>query len=419
MAGQIIGDGIRYTEILDAKFRSCLLLIRFYTPRDEQTAPVHALLTDLLTISSSSFPGLSALSRKLDALYAADFSGRLMLCGDAAALCFSASWLDDRFALEQEDITGEMLQLITDCLLKPHLNNKGFSEPEFSVCKQNLLDDIDCERNDKRLYALQRAAALSFHGEPAAIPPFGDRHHAKAVSSQKVYSVWQHILLTSPIEIVCILPSPKPVRAALEAAFSGIQRRPVSVPLQAFSPLRKKAQRCTEHSNINQSKLVLTYKFRDIPPDVLRMLNGILGGISNSLLFLNVREARSLCYYCTSSCSFLKGILSIDCGVQSSDIQAAEEAVQEQITLLSSGKFPDSMLQEAVMEYQGRSAMLKNVSANVADSIADGYMLEDLRSSDEIAAALSSITKEQIASAARQLVADTVYILQAEEAEEP
>ena len=131
MPEQMIGNGIRYTEICDPKFRSCMLLLRFYMPRDAQTAPVHALLTDQLTASSAAYPGLSALSRRLDALYAADFSGRLMLCGDAAALSFSASWLDDRFALEQEDLTGEMLELVTGCLLKPNLTDGGFSEPEF------------------------------------------------------------------------------------------------------------------------------------------------------------------------------------------------------------------------------------------------------------------------------------------------
>ena len=419
MPEQMIGNGIRYTEICDPKFRSCMLLLRFYMPRDAQTAPVHALLTDQLTASSAAYPGLSALSRRLDALYAADFSGRLMLCGDAAALSFSASWLDDRFALEQEDLTGEMLELVTGCLLKPNLTDGGFSEPEFSLCRQNLLDDIDCERNDKRLYAMQRAAALSFEGEPAALPPFGERQYAEAITPQQAYAVWTQILRTAPIDVVCILPSAKPVRAALEAAFSQIPRSPVPAPLQAVSPLREVPQRCEERISMNQSKLVMTYKFRGIAPDVLRMLNSILGGINNSLLFLNVREARSLCYYCLSSYSLLKGILSIDCGVQSTDLPAAEAAVSEQIALLRRGEFPESMLREAVLDYQGRAAVRENTNSGTAGRIADGQMLGDTRSPDEIAAAFSQITRAQIAEAARQLVPDTVYILRAEEADEP
>ena len=419
MTEQTLGNGIRYTEIRDPKFRSCLLLIRFYTPRDAQTAPVHALLTDLLTASSADYPGLSALSRKLDALYAADFSARLMLCGDAAALSFSASWLDDRFALDGEDITGEMLRLVTGCLLRPHLAHGGFCEPEFSVCRQNLLDDIDCERNDKRLYALQRTASLCFAGEPAAIPPLGERSFAEAVTPKQAYAVWEHLLRTAPIDIVCILPSKKPVRTALEAAFAQIPRSPEPVPLSAPTPLREMPLRCTEHMSINQSKLVLVYQFREIEADVLRMLYGILGGINNSLLFLNVREAKSLCYYCLSSYSILKGVLTIDCGVQNADLQAAEDAVQEQIGLLRRGDFPDSMLREAVLDYIGRTAAQENTNSGTAERIADGLMLGDSRSPDEIAAALAAVTKEQIMHAARMLTPAAVCILRAEEAEEP
>ncbi|MBR6106507.1 MAG: insulinase family protein [Oscillospiraceae bacterium] len=417
MADPMIGNGIRYTEIIEPKFRSCLLLLRFYTPRNVQTAPVHALLTDLLTASSADEPGLSALSRKLDALYAADFSARLMLCGDAAALSFSASWLDDRFALCGEDITGGMLKLVTGCLLRPNLADGGFCEPEFSVCRQNLLDDIDCERNDRRLYAMQRASELCFAGEPAAIPPFGDRQHAAAVTPKQAFAVWEQLLHTAPIDIVCILPEEKPVRSALESAFSGIPRCPVPVPLSALTPLRDAPLRCTESMRISQSKLVLVYQFRNIAPDVLRMLNGILGGINNSLLFLNVREARSLCYYCLSSYSLLKGVLSVDCGVQTADLPAAEEAVREQIALLQSGDFPDSMLREAVLDYIGREAAQENTNAGIADRIADGLMRGDTRSPEETAAALAAVTKAQITEAARQLTPAAVYILRAEEAE--
>ena len=167
----------------------------------------------------------------------------------------------------------------------------------------------------------------------------------------------------------------------------------------------------------NRGKLVLVYQFRNIAPDVLRMLNGILGGINNSLLFLNVREARSLCYYCLSSYSLLKGVLSVDCGVQTADLPAAEEAVREQIALLQSGDFPDSMLREAVLDYIGREAAQENTNAGIADRIADGLMRGDTRSPEETAAALAAVTKAQITEAARQLTPAAVYILRAEEAE--
>lgn len=416
MAEQQIGSGIRYTEIIDPKYRSCLLLMQFYTARTAETAPALALLTDLLTASSAEHPGISALSLRLDSLYAADLSAKLTLCGDGAMLSFTASWLDDRFALEHEDLTGEMLRLVIGCLLHPHAENGAFCEPEFRICRQNLLDDIDCERNDKRIYAMQRAASLTFAGEPAALPPYGSRAAAEALTPALVYRVWQQLLRDAPLDIVCILPSARPVREALTAAFSGLHRSPAAVPLFALSPKKPAAIREEEHMALNQSKLVIVYKFRDIPRDVIHMLNSLLGGINQSLLFLNVREKRSLCYYCLSSVSVLKGTLTIDCGVQTADLQEAEEAIREQITLLRRGDFPASMMQKAVLDYRRRAAITENSNAAAAARIADSHLFGDDRSPEEIAAALEQITAAQIQAAAEQLTPDTVYILRAEEA---
>ena len=110
-------NGLRYTALCSPKFRSCLLTFYFYVHRTKETAPVHALLTDLLTASSAAYKDHAALSLRLESLYAADFSAKLSLCGDDAALVFTASWLDDRYALNGEAITGQVLGLILGCLL--------------------------------------------------------------------------------------------------------------------------------------------------------------------------------------------------------------------------------------------------------------------------------------------------------------
>ena len=93
MPETMIGNGIRYTEIHDPKFRSCLLTIQFHVPRNAQTAPVHALLPDLLTASSADYPSVNAMTLRLESLYAADFLAKVSLCGDGAVLDFTASMM--------------------------------------------------------------------------------------------------------------------------------------------------------------------------------------------------------------------------------------------------------------------------------------------------------------------------------------
>ena len=111
-------------------------------------------------------------------------------------------------------------------------------------------------------------------------------------------------------------------------------------------------------------------------------------------------------------------MLTVDLGVQTADLQAAQDAVAAQIACLQRGDFPDSMCREAVLDYERQAAVTANVNASVAARIADGHLFEDDRTPEEIAAALSRITKAQIMEAAAQLTLDTVFVLRAEEADD-
>ena len=55
-----------------------------------------------------------------------------------------------------------------------------------------------------------------------------------------------------------------------------------------------------------------------------RLMNALLGGTPHSLLFRNVREKLSLCYYCASSYDRLKGLLLIDSGVEEQNAEKAK-----------------------------------------------------------------------------------------------
>ena len=77
------------------------------------------------------------------------------------------------------------------------------------------------------------------------------------------------------------------------------------------------------------------------------VMSAVLGGTPTSKLFLNVREKESLCYYCVSRVDNNKGIMLIDSGVESENIQRTEESVLRQLELLKKGEITDGELEEA------------------------------------------------------------------------
>ena len=412
-------NGIRYTGLCSPKFRSCLLTLHFYVPRTPETAPVHALLTDLLTSSSAAYPEISALALRLESLYAADFSAKLSLCGDSAALVFTASWLDDRYALNGEKITDAVLELMLGCLLHPNAENGAFRADAFRICRQNLLDDIDCIRNDKREYALQQAAALAYRGEPAAISAHGERAAAEQITAESAYRLWQEILQTSFADIVCVTPEPRPeIRGTVLRALSSVRRPAAQVSVCAPSPLKPVPAFAAEQMPLEQSKLVMAYKYSGIRREVMAVFCGVLGWISDSLLFENLREKQGLCYYCALQHAVTKQTVFIDTGIDSAQAQAVQDAVSEQLLAMKNGAFTDDMMERAVLRYEYQTAAATDAPDTAAEMAVIRHRLNDPRTPAEFAAAMRRVTRAELSEAAEQLRPDSVYLLQASGGEE-
>lgn len=413
-------NGMQYTELYDAKSRSCILKLYFYVHRNAEAAPVHALITDLLTSASQAYPSVAEMSMRLDTLYAADFSGELTLCGDDAVLIFSAAWLDDRFALENEPVTDGVLDLVLGALFRPFAENGAFCDPIFRICKQSLLYEISGAQNNKRSYALQRASEIFFCDEPAAIPLTGTYEAVERVTPETAYRAWQEILRTAFIDIVCVTPAPKPqIAARIRAAFGGIRREPIRLCLRAPSSRKAEPVRVTEQMDVEQSKLILAYKYdSDIPAEVLEMLKALLSDSPDSLLFQNVREKRGLCYYCSLRVDRLKRTVYIESGVSAKQLQETEAAVSAQIDALRNGGFTDEMMEEAILQYEYRSAAATDTVNGIAAAAAAQHVFDDPRSMQEIAEAMRRVTRADIAAAAAKLMPDTVYILRPSDGEE-
>ena len=140
-------------------------------------------------------------------------------------------------------------------------------------------------------------------------------------------------------------------------------------------------------------------------------MSAILGGTPTSKLFVNVREKQSLCYYCASSVDNAKGIMLIDSGVETKNIEKTEDAVLEQIRLLKNGCITDEELSAAKLA-------LKNAYISSLDSLAalqsfyiNGILCNLPMAPLEAASIVENITKEQVTELAKQIQPDTVFSL--------
>lgn len=143
----------------------------------------------------------------------------------------------------------------------------------------------------------------------------------------------------------------------------------------------------------------------------MRLMTALFGGTPFSKLFLNVRERLSLCYYCAARLDRIKGIVLVDCGVETENIEKARKEILAQLTSLQNGEFTDEELENTKLS-------LINSMKTVGDSpsyVEVWYLSQICYSTqntpqDEIDLE-NKVTRDEVIAAAKQVKLDTVYVL--------
>lgn len=135
------------------------------------------------------------------------------------------------------------------------------------------------------------------------------------------------------------------------------------------------------------------------------------------MLFMNVREKLSLCYYCAASFAEKSGVMFVDSGVESENIEPARKEIENQLALTAKGEFSDELLEQAKL---AMVCALKGADDSPRN-IADWYFSdctkseEDILSPEKLSELIEKVTKKQVMEFAASLKLDTVYVLTGKE----
>ena len=180
-----IAQGVRLCAVPTDKFKTCRIKISLAMPLDSN-ASARAILPYYLSRRSAKYPDFTALHRQLDELYGATVSGNVSKRGEAHIISISVSAIDDRFALDGDKVALECAQLLADMLFDPVKDGDCFPEDIIEQEKHFLAEEIENEKNEKRIYATNRCEEIMFAGEAYSINPLGKTDIVKALTPQDV-----------------------------------------------------------------------------------------------------------------------------------------------------------------------------------------------------------------------------------------
>lgn len=410
-----LADGVYFNSVKDDRFKTMRITANIIVPLSAETASANALLLGVLSRSCAAYPDFTSLSRKLFSLYGADIAANFGKAGDRQVLSLSISGLDDRYSLDGESISRELTRLLCEVIFSPNLKDNAFIPSEVEQERRQLLDLIDSEFNDKRSYANSQLVKNMFGSTPFGVKRYGTAEAIKAVTPASLYDTWKQLLGTAHFEIMYIGDSsPDMAESVITEAFSSYKRTPaeiVSVPYISDS----EEKTVVEEMELSQSKLVMGFRSTIALPSeqvyAMSLMSAVLGGTASSKLFLNVREKQSLCYYCASRYEKHKGVLYVDSGVESANIEKAREGILKEIEDMKNGE---------ISEFELNSAKLAMINAfNSSNDSIEGIETwyggqlfnPEIRSIEELSEIYMAITEEDIVAAANTLTLDTVFVL--------
>lgn len=417
-----VADGIRLTFAQTNQFKTAVMSLSVSVPLSGNAA-ANALLIRLLARTTKKYPSTLQMNRALASLYGATITPIVEKQGESQVLRLLLSALDDRFTLNGESVCKECIRLLCDCFFSPDVTPEGFKEENIALEKRLLIERIDAERDEKRIYARERLIEEMCKDEVYGKSKYGTKEEIEALDGKTLLAQWKDLLLHAPMEFGFVGSTAK------DELLSLLKERCAPYPKEKITELHTEFQTesygsrtVTEAQPVNQGKLVIGFRagmtFDMDNYAAIRLMTAIFGGGTFSKLFVNVREKMSLCYYCAARLISAKGLILVESGVETENAEKALAAIRAELDAVRRGDFTDEVIEQAKLSICDALRGVSDSNSGILGWFGSFTTASRFYTPQEIAEMIRNVSREEIVLAANLISEDTVYILQSENKEE-
>ena len=406
-----ISDSVRIINLTDNKFKTFRIAFKMLLPIDRETASENAVLTSMVCRLTKEFPDYTALSRKLASLYGAGIYSDVTKMGDNQVLNIALSGISGKYAFGGEKMEQELLSILLSAVFSPLKDERGlFPEESFIQEKRQIIESIEADFNDKRIYAIDRCIAELYRNEKAGIYKYGTKESVNAIDEKKLPEMWSEVLKRAQFVIFVTGDCDYKYIENTVKEYFNFEREPYKLTNEVRKASETPNTVCDE-MKLAQSKLVLGFRTECCDVNALKLMSVIYGGSATSKLFVNVREKLSLCYYCSCRPAVLKKAFLVESGVETDKLYDAQSAILNELEEIRKGNITEE-------EFSNAKLALFNSLNGIEDSL---YSLEifyqnqifdsEVYTPKEQLEKIKAVTLEDVINAAKLTKLDTVYIL--------
>lgn len=421
-----LASGIYLTAIETEKFKSACLSLTLLTPLRKETASLNAVVPYILRRGTEEYPTMGAISRELDHLYGATWEPIVRKKGESQGVGFIGSFIDDAYTLEQDSVLEKAGHMLAQLVLRPVREEGVFAAEYVMGEKENLVQIIRSQMNDKRQYATLRLVQEMCKGEAYGVDRLGSEETARAITASGAWNAYLDLLKTARVEIhYCGSADLQRVEKLLCELVDGLKahraENTVKLGVEIVPHAKQEARRVVERIDVTQGKLTMGFRTGGLNiggPEfpAMQVFGALYGGTATSKLFMNVREKLSLCYYASSMVEAMKGIMVVSSGVEFNNMEKAEREILAQLDAIKNGVFTAEELESAKQAVISAYESISDGRSGLEQYYLNAALTDIWLSPEERVKQVRAVRAEDVRQVAQAMELDTVYQLLGKEA---
>lgn len=312
-------QGIYLDTKVSTKYKSNLMVIKFISPYSAAAASKRSLLARMIEDGSESIKNKGALEQKLASLYGASLGVSVHRNGNFLEFTLKTSLVRPSLIKDlAPDIIDQWYSLIESLLFEQNFSDVSqWDATRFNREKQLLLSRMNRQKDDKEQLVTKKLLEKIYQDDASkSLDGFGSEELLVQLSLADVAQEYRKLIDESLVLIATHgeFEEARLTEVIKKWPLSGRDKRynytenQISINSEVYTFHRQAVEGKQTHLAMGYSfPFINTLKGRV----QMQVLNAILGGLPNSLLFMEIREKQSLAYSIYSSIDFSRSLLAI------------------------------------------------------------------------------------------------------------
>jgi len=196
-----IKQGIKAHLIKTDLFKTNMISGIITVPLTRENVTKNALIVSMLRRGTAKFKTQTELSRELENLYGAGFECGIDKFGDNQILRFYMDSINDKFALNNEEILKNTLNILLQIMFNPLLENGKFKQEYLEIEKENLAKIIKAKIDDKDLYSYETCISKMYGEKGFGLYKYGYLEDLENINVENLTEYYNNLIQNSKIDI--------------------------------------------------------------------------------------------------------------------------------------------------------------------------------------------------------------------------